>query len=111
VQADVRRNTLYRQYWTPENPINSYPSNNNNSNPLSVAFYEDASFVRLRDVTLSYDLPTDLSGRLGAQSLGVYVNGRNLWTSTKWSGLDPQLAGQRAVPLERTIIGGVNVRF
>jgi hypothetical protein len=39
------------------------------------------------------------------------VNGRNLWTSTKWTGLDPELSSQRAIPLERVITGGVNVSF
>jgi TonB-linked SusC/RagA family outer membrane protein len=113
VFSDVRRNTVYRQYWTPETPINTYPSNSNSSNPLSVAFYEDASFVRLRDLTLSYDLPTRLASRLSASSVKVYVNGRNLWTSTKWTGLDPEftIAEQRTIPLERLITGGLNVRF
>ena len=109
----MRRNTLYRQYWTPENPINTYPANSNTSNPLSVAFYEDASFVRLRDLTLSYDLPKSLAARFSASSVKLYVNGRNLWTSTKWSGLDPEftIAEQRTIPLERLITGGLNVRF
>ncbi|MDQ3309010.1 MAG: TonB-dependent receptor, partial [Gemmatimonadota bacterium] len=113
VFADVRRNTLLREYWTPENRINSYPANSNTSNPLGVPFYEDASFVRLQDVTLSYDLPAGLRGRLGAESLRLYVNGRNLWTRTQWSGLDPEFTAseQRTIPLERLITGGLNVRF
>jgi TonB-linked SusC/RagA family outer membrane protein len=118
VFSDVRRNTVLRQYWTPANPINSYPSNSNTSNPLSVGFYEDASFVRLRDLTLSYSLPQSLARRVGASSLRAYVNGRNLWTSTDWTGLDPELsatssqsANQRAIPLSRTFTGGLNVSF
>lgn len=115
VQAQVRRNTVYRQYWTPENPINTYPSNSETSNPLSVGFFEDASYVRLRDLTLSYDVPASLSVRLGAESLRVYVNGHNLWTHTDWTGLDPELSlnndAQRSVPLERTFTAGLNVRF
>jgi TonB-linked SusC/RagA family outer membrane protein len=109
--TDVRRNMVERTWWTPENPINTYPANSNTSNLLLVQFYEDASFVRLRDVSLSYDLPAALTSRFGSESLRLYVNGRNLWTSTEWSGLDPELSGQRAVPLERTIIGGINVAF
>ena len=111
VFSDVRRNTVYRQYWTRENPINTYPSNSNSSNPLSVAFYEDASFIRLRDVTVSYDLPASLTSRMGSESFSVYVNGRNLWTQTDWTGLDPELDAQRAIPLERVIIGGIRARF
>ncbi len=111
VFSDVRRNTVYRTYWTPETPINNYPSNSNNSNPLGVAFFEDASFVRLKDITLSYDIPSNLARRFGGESLRFYVNGRNLWTKTKWTGLDPELDTQRNVPLEKVVTGGLTVRF
>ncbi|MEO5904690.1 MAG: TonB-dependent receptor [Gemmatimonadaceae bacterium] len=111
VFADVRRNTVYRIYWTPETPINTYPSNSNNSNPLGVPFYEDASFIRLKDLSLSYDLPSTLARRLGGESLRFYVNGRNLWTKTTWTGLDPELEAQRNVPLEKVVTGGLTVRF
>jgi TonB-linked SusC/RagA family outer membrane protein len=111
VFTDVRRNTVARIYWTPETPINNYPSNSNNSNPLAVPFYEDASFVRLKDLSLSYDLPTSIATKLGGESLRFYVNGRNLWTKTKWTGLDPELDAQRNVPLEKVVTGGITVRF
>ncbi len=113
VFTDVRRNTVYRTYWTPETPINNYPSNSNTSNPFGVPFYEDASFIRLKDLTLSYDVPGSLANRFGGQSLRVYLNGRNLWTQTQWTGLDPELdpTRQRAIPLERIVTGGLTVRF
>jgi hypothetical protein len=41
----------------------------------------------------------------------VYLSGRNLWTSTKWQGLDPELGEQWAIPLERTFVGGLNFSF
>lgn len=109
VHADVRLNTLNNEYWSPENPIDFYPANRDTSNPRGVGFYEDASFIRLKDVTLSYDLPSRFSDRLGFGSLRVYVNGRNLWTITDWSGLDPELDRQRAIPLEKVFIVGVNL--
>lgn len=111
VQSGVRRNTILRTYWTPENRSNTVPANSETSNPLSVSFYEDASFIRLRDVTLGYDLPDRWTGMAGAESLRLYVNGRNLWTSTDWTGLDPELEDQRAIPLERLFTFGVNARF
>lgn len=116
VQAEVRRNIPKYEYWTPTNPINTYPSNINEtqgggSNPLGVDFYEDASFVRLKDLSVAYGLPSAFASRLGASTLRVYLNGRNLWTRTKWTGLDPELSGQRAIPLERSVIGGLELRF
>jgi hypothetical protein len=115
VLSDVRRNMEMVQWWTPENPINSYPANSLTSNPFALPFYEDASFIRLKDATLSYDLPARLVERLGSSSARIYVNGRNLWTKTAWTGLDPELVGtsndQRTVPLERVITGGLTLRF
>lgn len=116
VQAEVRRNIPKYEYWSPTNPINTYPSNINEtqgggSNPLGVDFYEDASFVRLKDLSLAYDVPGSFASRIGARSVRVYLNGRNLWTSTEWTGLDPELAGQRAIPLEKSVIGGLELRF
>jgi hypothetical protein len=107
-----RYNTIVLNYWTPENPINTYPANRAATNVgLPVGFYEDASFVRLKDVALSYQLPPRLARRAGAGSLRVYVDGRNLWTSTKWSGLDPELSSQYGIPMARTVVGGLDVSF
>jgi TonB-linked SusC/RagA family outer membrane protein len=113
VHAEVRRNTILTTFWTPESPIDSYPRNNEDANLHGVQFYQDASFVRLKDVTLSYDVPASFSDRFGVQSLRVYLNGRNLWTHTDWTGLDPEISNnnQRGVPLERVLIGGINVSF
>lgn len=111
VQAEVRRNTIFREYWTAANPINTTPANRDNSNLQGVSFFEDASFIRLKDLTLSYDLPAALLRWTGGQPMRLYVSGRNLWTHTDWTGLDPELNNQRAIPLERVIIGGLNVNF
>ena len=111
VNANVSRNTVYNDYWSATNPINTYPSNSNTSNPLGVNFYEDASFVRLKDASVAYELPPRLLKRLGVESARVYVTGRNLWTKTKWTGMDPELNSQRAVPLERSVTSGVSIRY
>lgn len=111
VFAEVRRNTLRREYWTPENPINSFWSNTVDSNNEGVDVYEDASFVRIRDVTLTYRFPEALISRWNLGGLSVYINGRNLATITDWTGLDPELSSQRAIPLARTFIAGANLNF
>ena len=102
---------VFEQWWTPENPINTYPANSNLSNPLGLGFYEDASFIRLKDVTASFELPQRFATRFGGESLRLYMNGRNLWTKTKWTGLDPELNSQRTIPLEKVVTGGFTVRF
>ena len=54
-------------------------------------FIEDASFARLRYATLSYDLPTTLLDRLNIVSGQISLTGRNLFTITDYSGVDPEV--------------------
>ncbi|PPK85046.1 TonB-linked SusC/RagA family outer membrane protein [Neolewinella xylanilytica] len=77
------------QYWTPDNPINDWPSLRVQSR-LGSWNYRDPSYVRLKDVRLSYAVPSPVLDRLGMQALTVYVAGRNLYTWTDWIGWDPE---------------------
>ena len=106
--SDVRLNVIRTDFWTPDNPINTYPSNSPRSNPFSVGFYENASYVRLRDVTLGYALPARLTRSLSVQNLSIQISGHNLITWTPWRGLDPELNNQRGIPLERVFSVGLN---
>jgi TonB-linked SusC/RagA family outer membrane protein len=108
------QNKMMIEFWTPDNPINSYPKNqlNNGVNPEGAGFYEKADFVRLQDVTLAYKIPQRLLNRAGIDRLEVYANVKNLATWTTWSGLDPEFIGsQRAAPQVRQIILGVKFDF
>jgi hypothetical protein len=60
----------------------------------TAVFLEDASFVKLREVTLAYEFPEDLVGRLWgrARYAQLSVSGRNLLTFTDYSGLDPEVS-------------------
>jgi hypothetical protein len=111
VFGDVRRSTALLEHWSPDHPNAVIPANRLDSNLLNVGFFENASFVRLKDVTLSYDLPSAFTPRVGVETVRLYVNGRNLWTHTDWTGLDPELSGQRSVPLERVFMAGIDVGF
>lgn len=108
-----RQNQLQKEYWTPENPINTYPKNdlNGSVNPLKAGFYEKAHFLRLQDVTLAYRLPETATRAVSLKRLEVYLNIKNLATWTSWSGLDPEFissAGrQRATPNTRSFVVGL----
>jgi len=52
---------------------------------------EDASFVRLRELSVSYKVDATMAARLGLKSMTVVVSGKNLWMSTDYSGIDPEL--------------------
>ncbi len=78
--------------WTPTNPSNTYPRALANSidNAFSSRFVEDASYIRLRSVSLSYNVPSLILKKIGVSDLRLYVSGANLWTSTKYSGYNPE---------------------
>ena len=97
-----------RQYWTPDNGVNNAPGIFNA--PLRVAqMYQDRSFVRLQDVSLNYRFSPDLLKTLGLDGVSLYINGKNLFTWTKWSGWDPETGSN--TPMMRSIIGGVRLSF
>jgi len=52
---------------------------------------EDGSFVRLRELSLSYTVDQEVAARFGVRSLTMAVSGKNLWMSTDYSGIDPEL--------------------
>jgi len=114
VWADVRRNTIKKNWWTPENPTNEWIVNNLNAEWMAGIrgyIYEDASFIRLKDISLSYDISHNILERYFINRLRFYVTGRNLATFTKWRALDPELDGQRQVPLQKEFVFGLNLEF
>lgn len=82
--------------WSPENPNATHPkaeyNNTSLSNKTSSRYLESTNFLRLRNVTLGYTFSESLVNKLKLKGLNVYVSGDNLWTSTKFSGLDPEAA-------------------
>lgn len=114
VWADVRRNTVVKNWWTPQNPTNDWVMNAIDADRMSgilAGYYENASFVRVKDITLSYDLPVELLERIGINKLRVYATGRNQFTFTSWSGLDPELSEQKAIPLQKELLFGLQLTF
>lgn len=79
--------------WTPENQGNLYPRANRNADYLHMSdrYLEDGSYLRVKTVTLSYDLSGDLLKVLKINQLKFYVTARNLFTLTKYSGFDPEV--------------------
>ena len=105
----VRRNWYVLDYWTPENPINTFHRNDINANINNVGFYESADFIRIKDITLSYSFNDEIFGNTGLKNARVYFTARNLFTITDWEGLDPELSNQNAVPLQKELIFGLNI--
>ena len=117
VQDDLRYNTIKKDWWTPENPSTTWYMNKKMANEMSghgATLYESTDFIRLKDVSLAYELPKNAISRIGLSNVKVYVSGRNLLTFTKWSGLDPELVdqdAQRNIPMQKELIFGLNFGF
>lgn len=89
---------------------------------LSSRYLEDASFIRLRTVSLAYTLPANAAKALHVSNIRAYVQGTNLLTFTDYGGLDPEVSSQSGnqntagydwatVPQPKTIQVGLNVTF
>lgn len=115
-------NTLDR--WTGEGTSNSEPRvtfGGTNIERLSSRFIEDGSYIRLRNVQFGYNLPLPLAQKIYLQSLRVYVSGTNLWTSTDYTGYNPEIYNSNVFdngidrgniyPISKTITVGVDVQF
>ena len=76
----------------------------------STAMYSDASFMRVKNVSLSYSLSREFIKRIKMESCAVYVRGQNLYTFTKYKGYDPETPGQ-VTPLLRTVYTGIQLTF
>ena len=111
VWTAVRRNTTMKNWWTEENPTNEYWSNHIDANKRGVDIYQNASFVRLKDVTLSYNLASEIAQKIGVKSIRTYVTARNLLTFTEFEGLDPELSSQTTIPLEKEYSFGFVLGF
>tara|TARA_Y100000815_G_scaffold275752_1_gene316860 strand:- start:6768 stop:10034 length:3267 start_codon:yes stop_codon:yes gene_type:complete len=98
--------TSIRDYWRPDNPVNNAPAMFY-SPKIGPGIYEDKSFVRLQDITLTYKFDDTIIEALGVNTMRVYASGKNLYTWTKWSGWDPDVGS----PVIRSVVLGVNVNF
>jgi len=86
----------YKNSWSPTNPSNRYARVNYNddvsaNNVASSIYVEDGSYLRLRNVTLGYTLPSNVAKKLTMSRVRMYLAAQNLFTITKYSGLDPEI--------------------
>lgn len=108
-------------YWTEDNPTNDYPrpylsrsTGGNYNATLSSIPYAEASYVKIKNITLGYSLPQNISKRIGFSNLRVYGTVYNPFIITKndlLEGLDPETGASDSYPLYKQIVFGVNVSF
>ncbi|WP_448518701.1 SusC/RagA family TonB-linked outer membrane protein [Rhodoflexus sp.] len=124
----VLRNGLryyYENRWTTPGQITDVPKPANNRTEIAGRissyqsinrFYQDASYIRLKQLTLSYNLQSAWVSKAKLNGLRVYAQAVNLLTWTKWTGFDPEFVdlgtgNQGIIPQARNYTFGVQARF
>jgi TonB-linked SusC/RagA family outer membrane protein len=79
--------------------------------PNSDGIYGDASFIRLKNISLAYNLPPGVLKRLKISGVKAYVNAQNLLTITRYKGLDPETQNAFVLPPLQTIAAGIQITF
>ena len=112
--------------WEQKGDIATHPKavsgGNKNSDSVSSRYLEDGSFLRVKNVTLTYSFPRRFCEKIHVQGASVFLTGDNLYTLTRFSGMDPEvrlestmyeLAGMYSMnyPVGRVFSLGLNVKF
>lgn len=122
LEGNFNRDSRILYAWSPEKRDSNIPrlsknDPNQNFTMPSDWYLEDASYLRIKNVTLSYDLTdairhwSHLEER--KSSLSVYLSGENLLTLTKYTGMDPETGGWDAMnyPVTRVLSFGVKMTY
>jgi TonB-linked SusC/RagA family outer membrane protein len=117
--SNLSRDYWYNR-WTPDNSSN-YPALGATGRYESSTYYvEDGSYLRLKNITLGYNLPIGLTKKLKINNCRIYITGENLVTWTDYSGFDPEIAFPNnllpglditSYPRSRTFTFGLNIKF
>ena len=103
--------------WTPTNTDTDIPriattDNNSNFGTTSDWYLEDASFLRLRNITLGYTIP---ESAIKGANLRLFLSAENLFTITNYSGLDPEVGGKGLdtgqYPVSKTFSVGLSLKL
>jgi len=118
--AGITKDFFYNS-WTPENPDAKYPrlslykrgSQINSKN--STFWLRDASYLRMKNIQLGYNIPSNLVNRLNVSKIRIYINAQNYLTFSKYKVTDPEKNIQKQnifeYPTTKILSTGVNVVF
>ena len=125
-QYSIQNSNLGWKRWEAPGDVATHPKavlqGNLGSNNVSSRYLEDGSFFRIKNITLSYDFCATLIPKNIMSKCRVFISADNLWTATKFSGMDPEvsitttvykLAGMYAdhYPVARNFVGGIEIEF
>lgn len=105
--------------WEKEGDMATHPKakvgGNRRSNELTSRYLEDGSYLRIKNVTVSYPLPASVVRKMHLQSFRIFLTGDNLYTFTRFSGMDPEVGVKGLFsynyPVSRVFSLGVDIKF
>lgn len=126
-QGNRTKRMLYDS-WRPDNPNAKLPildANDAQSGEPSTYFVENGSYLRFKNIQLGYTLPKSILSKIGTDHVKVYVQAQNLFTVTKYTGLDPEVnlrnfnsgsdrqigVDEGVYPTPKSIIVGLSIGF
>ena len=120
---NINQFASYNDHWTFDNQTSSNfrVGGQGPRGVYSSRTIEDGSFLRLKTVQLSYAFARRLVNKLGLESMSVNISAQNLWTWTRYSGLDPEVSTRHttltpgfdysAYARNRVITTGIDISF
>jgi len=107
--------SVFYNHWTPDNPDAAYPKISLRSPVrMSDRFIEDGSYLRLKNISLAYNLNTELIQSKVFRHIQIYVSGQNLLTFTKYSWWDPETnfrIDHNSYPVSKSVTAGIKLGF
>ena len=99
-------------FWTPENQDAKFPRPGiaSQSDMPAIAF-ENASFLKIREVTLGYSVPKPVINKIGIENLRIYTSLQNYFTLSNLDNYDPERGGAISNPLSKQMVFGINLEF
>lgn len=97
--------------WSPTNPNAYYPvpTWSNRSKQTQTKYLQNAAYIRLKDLTLSYTLPKSWLSNIGVEQLRIFASGQNLFVGTKlFKYLDPDIVSNRRTDSKDGQVGALN---
>lgn len=99
-------------FWTPENQGAKFPRPGIASqNDMPALAFEKASFLKMRELTLGYNLPQNLIMKAGINNVRIYGTLLNYFTFSNLDNYDPERGGSISNPLAKQMVFGLNIEF
>ena len=119
-QMSMNQSARSLNYWKQPGDTGVFPKpvagNSSNSYAMpSTRWMQDGSYLRVKDITLSYSLPTNVVKKIGLNALKIYASALNLYTFHDVDWWDPERGvtgmGYGVYPMTKSIVGGIEVSF